>query len=367
MMLEVCLAFPPGTEFGQIGRTLFGPKGGAAVNGVALAMLYTFSASFISAAGSTYGLDLSTYLGWEVPPWAAAIGYTAVIALVVVSGGRRAAAANRVFFAINLTLLTALVVSVAPSVHLENLYRSGPELSWMWAALPVFMIAYSYHTSVPTMLSYAGTASPRSLRQVFILANLIALATYLVWIFVALGALPQTGAHSFAEVERAGRSVGVFLRQIDAVAHDAATPALFNAFSSTILITTYLATALALMDVLRGALSGSERFRGVGRTDWRRRVGLTALCFAPPLAVGTALPGAFVQLLSFSAIFAAALSILFPVAALHRLRSEGARRAGLSPPSYRVFGFWGMYVLVFECGALIVAFQVFSMLGALKS
>ncbi|MDR2381834.1 MAG: hypothetical protein LBE08_11820, partial [Bifidobacteriaceae bacterium] len=24
MMLEVCLAFPPGTEFGQIGRTLFG-------------------------------------------------------------------------------------------------------------------------------------------------------------------------------------------------------------------------------------------------------------------------------------------------------------------------------------------------------
>jgi tyrosine-specific transport protein len=502
MMLEVCLAFPPGTEFGEIGRTLFGPKGGAAVNGVALAMLYAFSASFISAAGSTYGVDLSAYLGWNVPPWVVSIGYTVIIGVVVFSGGRRAAAANRVFFAINLTLLAALVVSIAPSVHLDNLYRSGPELAWMWAALPVFMTAYTYHTTIPTMLTYAGTASPRSLRKVFIVANLIALVTYLVWIFVALGALPQKGAHSFAEVERAGRSVGVFLHQIDAVGHNAATPNLFNAFSSTILITTYLATALALQDVLRGVLryrfaalppsappgsalpdavpqaapppaappgpalpdavprvartssrppgpalpdaaaqaapppaappgsalpdavaqsartssrppapvlpgsvarsahpggqpvaragpdgivprSAPAAGRALGRTlsgpvpgrfgrvaNWPRpakRAVLALACFVPPLAAGLAFQGAFVQLLSFSSIFAASLSILFPVAALHRLRSEGARRAGLKLPSYRVFVFWGMYVLVFECGALLVVFQIFTMLGALKS
>ncbi|MDR2253245.1 MAG: hypothetical protein LBD97_05185 [Bifidobacteriaceae bacterium] len=367
MMLEVCLAFPPGTEFGQIGRTLFGPKGGAAVNGVALAMLYAFSASFISAAGSTYGLDLSKYLGWHVSSPVVSIGYVTVIALVVISGGRRAAAANRVFFAVNLTLLAALVVSVAPSVHLDNLYRSGPELAWMWAALPVFMTAYSYHTTVPTMLTYAGRASPRSLRKVFIVANLIALVTYVVWIFVALGALPQKGSHSFAEVERAGRSVGVFLHEIDAVGHNAATPDLFNAFSSTILVTTYLATALALTDVLRGALRHHQPKRVVHWPGVARRAALAAICFLPPLAVGLAFQGAFVQLLSFSSIFAAALSILFPVAALHRLRCEGARRAGLTLPSYRVFVFWGMYVLVFECGALIVVFQIFTMLGALKS
>jgi tyrosine-specific transport protein len=367
MMLEVCLAFPPGTEFGQIGRTLFGPRGGAAVNGVALAMLYAFSASFISAAGSTYGADLSAYLGWHMPAWAVSVGYVLVIAVVVFSGGRRAAAANRVFFAINLTLLAALVVSVAPSVHLDNLYRSGPELAWMLGALPVFMTAYSYHTTVPTMLSYAGTSSPRSLRLVFIVANLIALVTYVVWIFVALGSLPLKGPHSFAQVERSGQSVGVFLHEIDAVGHNAATPNLFHAFSSTILVTTYLATALALQDVLRGALRSRQSLRAARLSPLAKRAALTVLCFGPPLAVGLTFQGAFVQLLSFSSIFAASLSILFPVAALHRLRCEGARRAGLKLPSYRVFVFWGMYVLVFECGALIVVFQVFTMLGALKS
>jgi hypothetical protein len=151
------------------------------------------------------------------------------------------------------------------------------------------------------------------------------------------------------------------------VGHSAATPNLFNAFSSLILVTTYLATAMALMDVLRGALRGRSWFRSPRKIDWQKKAVLAGLCFTPPLVIGIALPGAFVQLLSFASIFTAGLSILFPVAALHRLRSEGARRAGLSPPGYRVFVFWGMYVLVFECGALIVAFQVLTMLGALKS
>jgi tyrosine-specific transport protein len=368
MMLEVCLAFPPGTEFGRIGRTLFGPTAGKVVNGVALAMMYTFSASFISGAGSTYKLDLSTYLGWDVPTWAVSVGYTLVIAAVVLSGGQRTASTNRAFFALNLVLLIALLVSVTPSVHLDNLYSTGPQLSWMWSALPVFMTAYAYHSSVPTMLSYAGTSSPRSLRKVFIIATLIALVFYLVWIFVALGALPQKGPHSFAVVEHSGQSVGVFLQQIEAVGHSPAVPALFNAFSSIILVTTYLALALALTDVLRGALRGVRLAPCLRHLpSFLKRVGLGLACFAPPLVVGLAFPGAFVQLLSFSSIFAAGISILFPVAALHRLRSEGARRAGLKPPSYRVFVFWGLYVLVFECGALIVAFQVLSMLGAIRS
>ncbi|MDR0592389.1 MAG: hypothetical protein LBG60_03840 [Bifidobacteriaceae bacterium] len=367
MMLEVCLAFPPGAEFGQIGRTLFGPRGGKAVTIVALAMMYTFSASFISGAGSTYQLDISTYLGWNLPSWAPSVGYTLVIAAVVLSGGQRTAAANRAFFLVNLALLAALLVSVAPSVHLGNMYRTGPELSWMWSALPVFMTAYAFHTSVPTMLRYAGTTSPRSLRRVFIVANSIALVIYLMWIFVALGALPQKGAHSFAVVDASGQSVGVFLKQIEAVGHSAAAPVLFNAFSSTILVTTYLATALALTDMLRATWRNLRAGRLRPRLPAAiKHAGLGVLTFVPPLVVAVALRGAFVQLLSFSSIFAAGLSILFPVAALHRLRSEGARRAGLKPPSYRVFVFWGLYVLVFQCGALIVAFQVLSMLGALK-
>ncbi|MDR2374330.1 MAG: hypothetical protein LBD77_09630 [Bifidobacteriaceae bacterium] len=371
MMLEVCLAFPPGTEFGQIGKTLFGRRGGVAVNAAALAMMYTFSASFISGAGSTYGLDLTSYLGWKVPAGVISVAYTALIAVVVLLGGQKAAAANRTFFAINLVLLAALVVSVAPSVHLDNLYRSGAELPWLWGALPVFMTAYGFHTTVPTMISYAGAAEPRSLRRVFLVANSIALVTYLVWIFAALGALPAQGAHSFAAVERSGRSVGVFLKQIEAVGHDPATPHLFNAFSSTILITTYLATGLALMDVLRSVLrpgpAAGGRNGGPRGGGFKSRAGLAALCFVPPLAVALAFQSAFVQLLAFASIFVAALGIFFPVAALRRLRSEPARRAGLSPPGYRVFIFWGAYVLVFACGALLVTFQVLSMLGAVKS
>jgi hypothetical protein len=94
---------------------------------------------------------------------------------------------------------------------------------------------------------------------------------------------------------------------------------------------------------------------------------VAALAFIPPLAVGLALPGAFVQLLACASIFAVGVSIFFPVAAVHRLNAEGARRAGLSPPGYRVFVFWGLYVVVFECGALLVAFQILSMLGAIKT
>jgi tyrosine-specific transport protein len=313
------------------------------------------SSSYIAGAGSTYQYDISHYFGVKVPVWLVCVVYTIVIGTAVTSGARVVDHANRVFFAFNIIILASLVVLVDPSVHFQYLNQRPGEWMFIWSALPVFMTAFGFHTSIPTVVNYVGPAQPRALRKIFIAGGLIPLAAYLGWIFVSLGSLPHSGAHSFQTVHAEGSSVGVFLDQIESSVHSGAVPGLLNIFSSVVLITSYLALALSLHDIVGASLT--KALTGV-----RRSLVLTGICFVPPLVVATVFPNGFVALLSLASIFACVMTIFFPAFSLHRLRRHGVSSYGLTPPRYHVFVGWGLYVLVVATGAALVVFQVLNLL-----
>ncbi|MDR1426711.1 MAG: hypothetical protein LBJ08_02995 [Bifidobacteriaceae bacterium] len=360
MMLEVCLAFPNGSEFQDIARVLFGRKGALVINIVTMLLLFTLSASYISGASSTYQHDLTSLFGVHVPPWLVAVVYTAVIATVVTAGAKAADHANRVFFAINLLILIALVVTIEPSIHFAYLGERSGQWVFIWTALPVLMTAFGFHTTIPTVVNYVGPANPRGLRGIFIVGGLIPLAAYLGWIFVSLGALPRTGAHSFQTVQQQGGSVGPFLSQVAATVRSATVPELVAVFSSVVLITSYLALSLSLSDILRASMPKNW-------SSVKRRAIVSLLCFVPPLAVATVYPNGFVVMLSVSAIFACIMTILFPTLSLWRLRSRGAKAFGLVPPRYQVMASWGLYVASVAAGAAIIVIQVLNLVHALPT
>ncbi|MDR1294289.1 MAG: hypothetical protein LBK59_04945 [Bifidobacteriaceae bacterium] len=362
MMLEVCLAFPQFTEFQGIARTLFGKAGALVVNTVTLLLLFTLSASYISGAAGAWGFDVSHYLGLDAPGWVMALVYTVLVAACVFAGSDAVAGASKVFFTLNLVVLAALVASVEPSVRLRYLAENPSQWVFIWTALPVFMTSFGFHTSIPTVVKYVGRQYPRALRKIFIVSGLIPLVAYLAWIFVSLGGLPRTGAHSFATARAEGGGVGAFLSQIEPVIGQSLAPNLFYVFSGVVLLTSYLALSLSLTDILDASISRIGRWRPQGRV---RRLVVVAVCFLPPLGVVLIYPNAFVPLLGLASIFCVVTSMLFPALALWRLQSKGARALGLVPPSYRVLAGWGGFVVVIAGAAGILVLQVLNMLGDL--
>ncbi|MFK5037172.1 aromatic amino acid transport family protein, partial [Klebsiella pneumoniae] len=78
---------------------------------------------------------------------------------------------------------------------------------YMLAAIPMFLTAFGFHGSVPSMVKYLGRDQPRTLRNVFIAGSLIPMGVYLLWVFNTLGALPRYGSHSFQAISAHNGSV----------------------------------------------------------------------------------------------------------------------------------------------------------------
>jgi hypothetical protein len=185
---------------------------------------------------------------------------------------------------------------------------------------------------------------------------------YLAWIFVSLGALPRSGAHSFATARSEGGGVGAFLAQIEPVVGSSLAPNLFYVFSGVVLLTSYLSLSLSLTDILDTSIQRFGRWRPRGRI---RRLALVGVCFVPPLLVVVVYPNAFVPLLGVASMFCVVTSMLFPALALWRLKAKGPRALGLVAPSYRVLAGWGGFIVVIAAAAGILVLQVLNMMGDL--
>jgi tyrosine-specific transport protein len=362
IMLEVCLAFPRGSQFASIARALLGRRGALVINVTTMLLLFSLSASYISGASSTFQFDLMHYFGLGVPTWLVSVCYTALIALAIFAGASVVDKMNRAFFVLNILVIAVLMLFVDPAVHLEYLAQR-PGLVYAWAALPIFMTAFGFHTTIPTVVNYlGGVKAPWTMRRIFVIGSLIPLIVYLAWMFASLGTLPATGPVSFQAVEAKGNSVGVFLSAVSSFVHAKFVPHLFNIFSSVVLITSYLCVALPLFEVIGASFKNST-----GQPTLWRRLLLVGLCFVPPLAVALFYPSAFIMMLGLAAIFCCIICIIFPVVALYLLKRRGAKKLGLKNPSYKIFFGFGIYVLVVGFGTVMIVLQILSALNELPT
>ena len=358
IMLEVCLAFPAGTEFDGMTRVLFGRRGVLIINGSLLLLLFSLSAAHIAGAGSSYQFALQQYLGVNWPVWLVSVLCTLLVALLVLTGTHLVDWVNRWLFCLNIMVFLSLVWFIAPDVRGQYLRQQPGEWRFIWAALPVFMTSFGFHGSIPTIVKYVGVEQPKTLRNIFIAGGVIPLLVYVLWLFASLGVLPRQGVYSYATAQAQGGSVGDFLQQITLFTRAEWVPNLFNLFSNIALLTSFLCIALSLFDVL-----GSTLQQDVAQC--RGRLQTMLVCFVPPLVLGIAFPQGFVALLGLAAIFLAVLAIFFPLAALWKLRRDGAEQFQLQRPSYRVLVGWPLYVTTAGIGLALVTFQLLTLMHQL--
>ncbi|WP_070106161.1 amino acid permease [Burkholderia plantarii] len=360
MLLEICLSFPVGFGFDAIAERLFGAKGMYVINASLLLLLYSLSSAYISGGGSTYASNLHHYLGVSASPTLLSSAFTVLIGSIVCISTVAVDRVNRLLFALNILIFLLLSLTIQPYVSSTNLRAGDDAAKYVLAALPVFLTAFGFHSSVPSMVKYLGPQRPRLLRNVFVAGSLLPLGVYLLWVFNTLGTLPRFGATSFSAISHCHGSVGMFLDQFHLLANSPRVPTLLSAFSSIALFTSYLCVSLGLFDALAGSLRRGDQLR--------ERIQTACVTYLPPFAFVLLFPKGFVMALGAAAIFLTILAVLFPATALIKLRRmDGThrRRLGACQPAYRVIGGAAAHRLVAAAGLGIIAIQILVMQGRL--
>ncbi|KJG15147.1 amino acid permease [Photobacterium angustum] len=314
MLLEVCLNYPTGTGFEEIAYDLFGKPGKWVIHLSLLLLLYALSCAYIAGASSIYKSDLTDYFHISVPSHVIAIIFTLIIATIVFISTKAVDMANRVLFSTNIVIFFTLVITTIPFIHGRFLVNINDSSKYAFAAIPVFITAFGFHGSVPSMVKYIGRENPKTLRNIFIAGGLIPLVVYIVWEITMLGSLPRFGNHSFQYIAEHGSNVGVMLQQMQIFIQEKSIIYLIGAFSSIAMFTSYLCVSLGLFDSL------ASTFKHGNNT--KDRLITAVLCYLPPLVFTLVYPNGFVPALGAAAIFLTILAILFPVLALRKLRGK---------------------------------------------
>ena len=314
MMLEVCLNYPVGTGFDAIAESLYGKKGKWIVNGSLLLLLYSLSCAYISGGSSAYRNIINSYFHLSVSSHTVAIGFTVLIGLIVFISTRLVDNVNRVLFSANIIIFFLLIITVHPFIHSSFLINKNDSAKYALSALPVFLTAFGFHGSIPSMVKYLGKDKPKTLRNVFVTGGLIPIIVYIIWEVSTLGSLPRFGEHSFEYVAQHGSSVGVMIQQMHDYIKSSGIIYFISIFSAVAMFTSYLCVSLGLFDGVASTLKQTNSTKG--------RLVTALLTYIPPLIFTLVYPNGFVSALGAAAIFLTILAILFPVMSLAKIHKQ---------------------------------------------
>ena len=217
---------------------------------------------------------------------------------------------NRILMIGLISSYLAMIFVVSPHASLTNL-SSGKPLSLL-AALPIISAAFAGHPVLPSLRTYLNDDLP-SLKKIIIVGSCIPLAMYLVWQFLILSIIPQTGAHGLIAVSKSSNSLEMLSNVLSTDMNIAHVSTLNNSFSFFAIVTSYLGITLALYDFLNDGLKLHQRPHG-------RMINLT-LTFLPPL-VFSLLFGGFSRAISYAGLMVIILYAILPATMVWKARYD---------------------------------------------
>jgi tyrosine-specific transport protein len=356
MILEVNLAFPiKACSFSTMAQATLGNFGRIITWVSYLLLLYSITAAYIAGGSSLITTTIESTFHIKIPDWINAVSFVFILGLPVYFGTKIVDYFNRGLIGLKGLLFLVALILILPHVNIDKLVatQSVGQTRYLWIAAPIFLLAFFYHSVIPSLRIYIGN-KPGDLKKIIIWGTTISLIIYLLWLVAALGVVPLIGKNSFTNWAHANGSVGEFIQMVATILHDKWITSSIDGFSNIAMTTSFLGVTLGLFDFLADGFK--IRNTKVGRL---KTAGLT---FIPPLIFALFYPKGFTLALNYAAIFVAIIALILPSLMICRLRNSKVLKS-----SYRMFGCNIVFVLVFISGIVLVALPIMSNLQLLPS
>mmetsp|Transcript_1393 Transcript_1393/g.4018 ORF Transcript_1393/g.4018 Transcript_1393/m.4018 type:complete len:846 (-) Transcript_1393:186-2723(-) len=300
LLLELSLWFGPTANLTSMASKTLGPSAKTLVTGLYI-FIYGATLTAYMAEGANFLNMALRAIGYTWPIWTVVTAFSATFGAVLLAGPNPTDKVNTVCLAIAIAAYVMLLQVAAGTVLIPNLLQAN------WgaapAALPVMVVAFTFHNIVPSLLSYLG--SSRRVMQAILAGSGLPFLMYFIWELVILGTIsPDVKLTSASQI----------VDQLSAATGGRAAMSV-NVFSCFAIITSFLGVGLGCVDFLKdllmkegGPFAGQVRPGSILETLIPLIVTLT-----PPLVVACAAPQIFYPALEFSGTFRLVLFAIIPV------------------------------------------------------
>lgn len=180
----------------------------------------------------------------SLAPITCAILYAAIFGAVFYFGAK-------VLGAINTLLMVGLIISyiMMTTLGIEGVKTSLLQRStWtgFYTVVPLMITSFSFQMIIPSIALYVDK-DPKDLKYTIIFGATLALIFYLLWIFVVMGTVPNTGKNGLKDALEHGH---VATESLKIYAHRGAIAVLGEWFAFFAITTSYFGIGLGLFDFL---------------------------------------------------------------------------------------------------------------------
>jgi len=348
LILETNLNFEPGSSFDTfIGRTL-GPRWKMLNNFSLVFVLYVLCYAFISGGASSAAQTLRAGMDVELSPVVSVVLYSLVVAVLVWIGTSTVSRVTTVIVAgmvISFALSIAQLMSgTTPALLLDV---KADYFVYSFAALPVYLASFGFHTNVPSLLKFYGK-EPAIVSKCLVYGTMLSLATYTVWQAVTLGQIPR---NEWMPIIEQGGNIGPMVAAISGQDTTGLLMPLLTTFANLAVISSFLGGALGLFDFIADACGF--------RDDHFGRLKSTALTFLPPTITCMFFPDGFIFAIGFVGLAAVVFAIVIPV------KAAQVSRLKYGNPLFRVWGGDRLLYFLYAYGALVALCHILASAGRL--
>ncbi|MBU0745148.1 MAG: tyrosine-specific transport protein [Gammaproteobacteria bacterium] len=316
LTLEASSAFGAyNNSFGAMTKKLLGSMGQVITWFSYLLLLYATTAAYILGGTSLLDLVIKNIFNLELSFWVEATIFTLIFGGIVFWGTHIVDYSVRFLLSIKLILLIFMLVILMPYVDMGNLLDQSFSPKYLWVAAPIFLNDFGFHFLIPSVISYCN-CSAKVMQRVIITATTIPLIIYIMWLFVAFGMIPISGALSFTSITHEGSSIGGLTQTLIIIAQSQVVTGCINFFFYIAMTTSFLGVALGVFDFLADGFKRDNTYFG--------RLQTAALTFLPPFLFVLFYKNGFILALEYSAFFAIILEIFLPAILVCKLRGNGS-------------------------------------------
>ena len=212
--------------------------------------------------------------------------------------------ANRTFVFLKLIFFVCCIIWMMLYINPQLLGAVPISFFAIVFAWPTLLPSFGFHNIIPVLYEYQN-GDIRTIRKSIFIGSVSVLVIYIVWLFLCLALIPQTGVHGYETIFAKGNSLGDFIKQIKVITDSPTIQMLLNVFVNIAIITSFLCVGISLMHYVRDIFTKFNKKIG--------NINVSLLTFVPPLVFTIFYPKGFILALQYAAIFAVIIFVFTPV------------------------------------------------------
>ncbi|RWX57029.1 amino acid permease [Photobacterium chitinilyticum] len=339
LLLEASIKAGGGLGMNTIARKTLGKGGQVVTNGLLYALLVCLLMAYIIGAGDLVKKMLSG-LGIELTMMQCQIAFALIAGIVVSAGTAAVDKLNRALFAIMVVMLGLTLVSLVPTISVDNLLEASSDSKLdLIKTSSVLFTSFGFVVVIPSLVTYNEGVTHKQLRNMIIGGSCIPLVCYLLWLYAAMGNLSSEQMVTFANVSELIAALGANHSMINVV---------LSVFTGLALLTSFLGVAMALFD------QNADAFK-------QNRAVTYVLTFIFPLMGALWAADQFLSVLGYAGIILVFLAIFVPMAMTIKVRKQQDNQdsvQGAGAECYQVGGGQLALAMSFLFGCFLLAAEL---------